>query len=72
MNEKPPILSELMDIQAVAALLGGCSARHIRRMSDSGHMPRPIKLGYLIRWRRADLEAWIAAGCPTKQTGGGQ
>lgn len=64
--------ASLLSIRAVAKLLGGCSVRHIRRLSDSGRMPRPVKLGHLIRWRRADLEAWITAGCTAKQTGGSQ
>ena len=62
--------AELIDVKAVAQLLGGCSTRHVFRLSDASQMPRPIKLGSLVRWRRAELDAWIAAGCPTKQTGG--
>lgn len=52
----------LLDVQAVAALLD-CSTRHIRRLADSGRMPQPIKLGTLLRWRRTDLDAWLADGC---------
>lgn len=56
--------SDLMTIQSVAIdKLGGCSTRHVRRLSDSGMMPAPMKLGALIRFRRADIEAWIAGGC---------
>ena len=54
---------EMLDVQAVAALLA-CSARHIYRMADAGRMPRPVKLGQLVRWRRAELQEWINAGCP--------
>ncbi len=61
---------ELLDVQAVAALLGGCSSRHIFRLSDSGKMPRPVKLGTLVRWRRSDIAAWISAGCPSQQPTG--
>ncbi len=25
---------------------------------------RPVKLGWLSRWRRSDIEEWIADGCP--------
>lgn len=56
--------AELLDVKAVAALLGGCSIRHCYRLADAGRMPRPIKLGVLIRWRRAEVLAWIANGCP--------
>ena len=50
--------------EAVAALLGGCSQRHVYRLADSGRMPRPVKLGALVRWRRNELVEWVAAGCP--------
>lgn len=52
----------LLDVKAVAALLG-VSCRTVRRLSDSGRMPRPLRLGGCIRWSRSDVEAWIASGC---------
>jgi excisionase family DNA binding protein len=54
--------SDLFDVNAVARKLG-CSTRHVRRMADGGLMPPPIKLGALVRWRRQDLDTWIAGGC---------
>ena len=36
-----------------------------RRLADGGRMPRPVRLGGLVRWRRAELQAWIDAGCPS-------
>jgi predicted DNA-binding transcriptional regulator AlpA len=42
----------------------GCSPRHVRRMADSGRIPRPIKLGNLIRWPVASIEKWESDGCP--------
>ncbi|TWU33738.1 helix-turn-helix transcriptional regulator [Novipirellula artificiosorum] len=41
-----------------------CSARHVYRMADSGRMPRPIKLGSLVRWPIAVIEQWEQDGCP--------
>lgn len=58
----------LIDVRAVATLLGGCSTRHVHRLSDAGRMPAPIKLGNLVRWRRAELDEWIRAGCPSVRT----
>jgi excisionase family DNA binding protein len=52
----------LLDVQGVAALLD-CSPRHVYRLSDSGKMPRPLKLGALVRWSRAAVVDWINAGC---------
>ena len=34
------------------------------RLRDAGHMPRPVRLGALVRWRRDILDQWIASGCP--------
>ncbi len=61
-----PFSSEavLLDVSAVAAMLD-CSPRHVYRLSDGGRMPRPIKLGALVRWRAGEIREWIAAGCPS-------
>ena len=55
--------AHLLDVRAVAKLLG-CSSRHVRRLSDGGRMPAPLKLGALVRWRATAIEEWISAGCP--------
>ena len=54
----------LVDVQTVASMLD-CSSRHVYRLSDAGRMPAPVRLGSLVRWRRLDVEAWIAGGCKT-------
>ena len=54
----------MLTVQDVAELLK-CSTRHVYRLADSGRMPRPIKLGALVRWPREQLESWIAHGCPS-------
>ena len=56
-------LARLLDVRAVAALLG-VSTRHVYRLADGGRMPRPLKLGGARRWDRAAIEGWIASGCP--------
>jgi excisionase family DNA binding protein len=54
-------------VQAVARLLD-CSTRHVYRLADTGRMPPPVRLGALVRWRRQDLDAWLASGCkPCRQ-----
>ena len=53
----------MMSVDDVAMEIGCCS-RSVRRWADSGRMPKPIKLGSLIRWPRAVIEEWIADGCP--------
>jgi predicted DNA-binding transcriptional regulator AlpA len=59
-----PADAALLDVKAVAALCG-CSTRHIRRLADEGKLEPPLRLGALCKWRRASIEAWIAAGCPS-------
>jgi len=54
----------MLDVKSVADLLS-CSTRHVYRLSDAGRMPRPAKLGSLVRWSRLAIESWIADGCPS-------
>lgn len=62
--------SATYDVNAIAELFG-CSSRHVRRLADSGAMPRPLHIGRLIRWRKADIDTWLAAGCPSCRSGKG-
>ena len=49
----------LLDVRGVAALLA-CSARHVWRMCDGGHFPRPISIGTkLKRWPRSAVQRWL-------------
>ena len=60
--------TKLLDVQAVARMLS-CSVRHVYRLADGGKMPRPMKLGALVRWSESTLEDWIATGCPSCRKG---
>ena len=59
----------MLDVEGVAALLN-CSTRHVYRLADMRRMPRPVKLGALVRWSRAAVESWISQGCPSCRAGG--
>ena len=59
----------LLNVQGVADLLC-CSTRHVYRLADAGRMPRPVKLGALVRWSRTAIDKWIADGCPSCRQGG--
>lgn len=59
-DDAPP---SLMTDDEVAAKIR-CSPRHVRRLADTGRMPRAAKLGSLIRWPRHVIDQWILAGCP--------
>jgi predicted DNA-binding transcriptional regulator AlpA len=56
--------AELVDANVAAAICGIKRSRFYGLVT-SGAAPAPLKLGAkLKRWRRAELSAWIAAGCP--------
>ncbi len=59
----PGEMPALLNVQNVARMLD-CSARTVYRLTDSGRMPRPVKLGAMVRWPREVVEAWIGEGCP--------
>lgn len=64
--------SAMLNVKQVAVLLN-CSQRHVFRLAQAGSIPKPRKLGTLVRWSRSELEKWIAEGCPTmaNQSGDG-
>ena len=68
-DQRSGVSAELIDIRAVAAMLQ-CSTRHITRMAGAGKMPKPKRLGVLVRWSRKELESWIAGGCGASEGGG--
>lgn len=51
------------------ALLLNCSRQHIRRLTRSNRMPAPVRLGALVRWRRAEIQRWIDNGCQRVDNG---
>ena len=48
----------------VAELLA-VSRLTIFRWRAAGRLPPPLKIGRVVRWRRLEIETWLAAGCPT-------
>ena len=49
----------LIGVQTVAELIGDSTSTVWRRAKD-GTLPRPIKIGGMTRWSRAEIEAVIA------------
>jgi|LSQX01.3.fsa_nt_gb excisionase family DNA binding protein len=45
---------------AQASTYVGMSRRWVYRALSAGEFPRPVKVGRSTRWRRADLDQWIA------------
>lgn len=54
----------LLTVKDLAALLN-VGKRTIWKWRDGHRLPSPIKVGRVVRWRRADIESWIADGCPS-------
>ncbi len=58
-----PLLADAAEVGEMLVL----SVRTIRRLDCSGKLPRPVRIGGAVRWLVADIEAWLAAGCPDRQ-----
>ena len=57
----------LLNVDQAAAVLG-VSRGTFFRLGSCGRIPLPIRLApRVVRWRKAELEAWVAAGCPPRQ-----
>jgi len=55
----------LLDAKAAAALLN-IGPTHFYSLKAQGRLPEPVHLGRSVRWRRAELVAWAATGCPPR------
>ena len=57
-------MKEIMyDIKDIAKLLK-ISLRTAHRLRSAKNLPAGIRIGALVRWREADIDQWIADGCP--------
>jgi excisionase family DNA binding protein len=54
----------IMVSAAEAARLCGIGRTAWYSLLSSGRCPAPVRLGGRVLWRRDELAAWIAAGCP--------
>jgi excisionase family DNA binding protein len=59
----------LLTADDVGRLLS-CSRRSVYRLADKGRIPAPVRLGNLVRWRRDELDQWLAEGCPPRRRRG--
>ena len=63
-DSRPAALA--LNAKQAAAMLN-ISVRQLWRLNSTGQVPKPIRLGNCVRWRKAELEAFVEAGCPTRQ-----
>ena len=61
-DHAPPLL---LNITQVAEALGVARAS-VRRYHDAGRLPKAVHIGRSCRWRAAEIEDWIIAGCPPR------
>ncbi len=59
------VTTALLTAEDAASMLG-VSRAHFYAMHNGGRIPQPIHLGKSVRWRRAELDAWVNAGCPSR------
>ncbi len=52
----------LVDVKELARLLG-CATRSVYKMRAAGQLPRPRRLGRMLRWSLDDVRSWIEDGC---------
>lgn len=52
----------LLTVEEVRKLIG-LSVRQIHRLKSLGTFPKEVRIGGSVRWRRVDIEEWVAAGC---------
>jgi predicted DNA-binding transcriptional regulator AlpA len=58
------VVPELLTLPQAAALVG-MGARSLHRHAHDGRAPKPLTISRgMVRWRRSELLAWIADGCP--------
>ena len=56
----------LITLRDLAALLQ-VSTRQIYLMADDGRLgPARVQIGRAVRFRRREVESWIAAACPSR------
>jgi excisionase family DNA binding protein len=51
-----------------AAALAGVSRATWQRLRAAGKLPPAVRLGRKVLWRREEIAAWIAGGCPDMAT----
>ena len=57
--------NDLMMTDADLARAVRVSRRQVWNLLSRGLLPEPVRLGRSVRWRRSDIEKWIAGGCKT-------
>ena len=62
-TDSPKSKKRLGTVDDVATMCS-IAAETVRRLTDRGAMPKPVRLGRAVRYRLNEIEAWISDGCP--------
>lgn len=62
-----PVWRRALLSRRAAARYLGLSPAKLDRLSAAGLCPRPLRIGRSVMYRRAELAAWTAAGCPDRR-----
>lgn len=69
MPAEAPTVDAILLRPEQAAEACGMSRSQFDKLAASGRIgPRPVEIGRLRLWVRAELEAWAVAGCPSRIT----
>lgn len=58
---------QLFDAQTLGQRLS-LSKRQIFRLKSCGKIPAPVKIGGSVRWIESEIDQWIQAGAPDRET----
>jgi predicted DNA-binding transcriptional regulator AlpA len=56
------LAAAVYDADDIADLLQ-ISKRQVWRLRDAGLLPGCIRINQSVRWRRSDIDEWLAKGC---------
>ena len=57
----------MMTADEIATCLG-ISSRTVWRLKAKGDLPKSVKIGRAVRWRKSDILEWIEQGCPASDS----
>lgn len=55
----------VLDAREAARLLG-ISRSTFLKLHAAGKVPMPVRFGRAVRWRREEMNEWLAAGAPSR------
>ena len=69
-DDRPPVATSaalLLDAREAAALIR-VSRATFWKLYSQGNVPAAVRFGArVVRWRKQELETWVAAGCPKRE-----